>query len=149
MKYKLLIYIVLFIFFTSCRSYVYQNPSDGINLYGSEIKTTNYNTKVSEYADPKIFHLSLSILTKDSLSVEQSIQINGNRPLNRIDPVSGLELIQSISSSPFFIVKSNKMGKADFHFDSKGKFTLVLSFGYMLIKPVMGKKLALTIYSDK
>ncbi|WP_046755644.1 hypothetical protein [Kordia jejudonensis] len=149
MKYKLLIYILACSFLISCRSYIYQNPSKGISLYGQEIKATNYSAKVSEHLDSKSFLLRLSILTKDSLHVEQTIRIINNRPKTNINPETGRELVEYVTPSPFLIVKSNKMGKADFYFDSKDKFTLILSFGYVLIKPVMGKKLTLTIYSDK
>jgi len=149
MKYKLLTFVILLSVFISCKSYVYQNNPNKLSLFGPEIKPNNYSVKVSEYNDSKIFHLNLSIVTKDSLLEKQSIQIIKNRPMNRIDPVSGLEIIESVSSTPFYTVESDAMGKADFYFDSNDKFDLILDFGYLSIKPVMGKKLALTIYSDE
>ncbi|MBC8755093.1 hypothetical protein H2O64_10445 [Kordia sp. YSTF-M3] len=145
MKNQLLTFITFIICFTACKSSYRQNASETISFIGKEIKS--YKSETRNYVDDEAFHISVLVVSKDLLPKQETIRVYDNRPLGRIKKVDGYDYIEYVLSSPIFELKTDDKGKLDLYFVSEKECKLVFSFGHIVIKPIIGKTLAITVFS--
>lgn len=148
MRRSLVLFSFLLVLLISCKSSnTNSEKSKVIKLGNGSVRIDAFKTELIEYDDPKAFQLMISVVSKNEKKYKKTIRINHNRPKGRITNNGNYEYIDYMSPLPFFQVTTSENGELDLYFISDKEFMLIVdSRHYMDIKPILGKKMILTVY---